>query len=206
MIKAAILDVDGVLTYFRSAWQHLHRVLGTDEWAMVNRDAYKAGLINYRDWALVDTLLWMGVPRSWVEVPVTLRRGALELLRLLRENDVIIIAVSGGLNYTGVPIRDYTNYFISNELVFDEDGSLLTVKVNVESKDVINGLMGELGIGWDYVMAVGDSDMDLPILRRARYSIAYNPIDEEVANAARIVVNSNTLYPLIDIARAILGR
>ncbi len=70
MIKAAILDVDGgVLTYFRSAWQHLHKVLGTDEWASVNRDAYKAGLINYRDWALVDALLWIDVPRPGLRSP-----------------------------------------------------------------------------------------------------------------------------------------
>ncbi|GAB6943470.1 HAD-IB family phosphatase [Vulcanisaeta sp. JCM 14467] len=205
MIRAAILDVDGVLTYFRSAWQHLHRVLGTDEWASINRDAYKAGLINYRDWALVDALLWMGVPRSWIEIPITLRRGALELLKFLRERDVSIIAVSGGLNYTGIPIRDYVNYFISNELIFD-NGALISVKVNVENKEIIDELIRELRLDWDYVMAVGDSDMDLPMLRRARYSIAYNPVNEEVANAARIVVNSNTLYPIIDIARAILGK
>ena len=205
MIRAAILDVDGVLTYFRSAWQHLHRVLGTDEWASINRDAYKAGLINYRDWALVDALLWMGVPRSWIEIPVTLRSGALELLKFLRENNVVIIAVSGGLNYTGIPIKDYVNYFISNELIFDND-SLISVKVNVENKELIDDLIRGLGLDWDYVMAVGDSDMDLPMLRRARYSIAYNPVNEEVANAARIVVNSDTLYPIIDIARAILGK
>ncbi|ADN50128.1 HAD family hydrolase [Vulcanisaeta distributa] len=206
MIKAAILDVDGVLTYFRSAWQHLHKVLGTDEWASVNRDAYKAGLINYRDWALVDALLWMDVPRTWVEVPITLRRGTLELLRFLRDNNVLVIAVSGGLNYTGIPIRDYVNYFISNELVYDENGSLVSVRVNVENKDIVNELVSELGLDWDYVMAVGDSDMDLPMLRKARYSIAYNPVNDEVANAARIVINSDTLYPLIDIARAILSR
>ncbi len=208
MIRAAILDVDGVLTYFRSAWQHLHRVLGTDEWASVNRDAYKAGgLINYRDWALVDALLWMDVPRTWTEVPITLRRGgALELLRFLRDNNVLIIAVSGGLNYTGIPIRDYVNYFISNELVFDDNGSLISVRVNVENKDIVNELVSELGLDWDYVMAVGDSDMDLPMLKRARYSIAYNPVNDEVANAARIVINSDTLYPLIDIVRAILGK
>ncbi|ADY01786.1 phosphoserine phosphatase (serB) [Vulcanisaeta moutnovskia 768-28] len=204
MIRAAILDVDGVLTYFRSAWQHLHRVLGTEEWASLNREAYASGLINYRDWALVDALLWMGVPRSWVEVPVTLRRGTLELLKFLRDNDVLVIAVSGGLNYTGIPIREYINYFISNELVLDNDDSLISVKVNVENKNIVNDLINRLGLDWDYVMAVGDSDMDLPMLRRARYSIAYNPVNEEVANAARIVINSDTLYPLIDLVKAIL--
>ncbi|WP_243665746.1 HAD-IB family phosphatase [Vulcanisaeta sp. JCM 16159] len=166
MIKAAILDVDGVLTYFRSAWQHLHRVLGTDDWASINREAYKAGLINYRDWALVDALLWMDVPRTWIEVSITLRKGALELLKFLKDNGVLVIAVSGGLNYTGIPIRDYVNYFVSNELIFDEDGSLISVKVNVENKNIIHELINELGLDWDYVMAVGDSDMDLPMLRR----------------------------------------
>ncbi len=147
--------------------------------------------------------------KTWVEVPpITLRRGgALELLRFLRDNNVLVIAVSGGLNYTGIPpIRDYVNYFISNELVFDDNGSLISVRVNVENKDIVNELVSELRLDWDYIMAVGDSDMDLPMLKRARYSIAYNPVNDEVANAARIVINSDTLYPLIDIVRAILGR
>ncbi len=206
MIKAAIIDVDGVLTYFRSAWQHLHRILGTDDWASINRDAYKAGLINYRDWALVDALLWMDVPRTWVEPPVTLRRGALELLTFLKDNGVVTIALSGGLNYTGIPIRNYIDYFISNEFVFDGNNSLISVRVNVENKDFADEIVKNVGVSWDEVMAIGDSDMDLPILRRAKYSIAYNPVNEDVANAARIVVNSDTLYPLLDIARAILGK
>jgi len=206
MIRAAVLDVDGVLTYFRSAWMHLHRILGTDAWATINRDAYRAGLINYRDWALVDALLWFGVPKTWVEPPVTLRKGAVELLKLLRNNGIRVIALSGGLNYTGVPIKDYVDYFISNELIFDEDYSLISVKVNVESKDFIKDLLGKLGVTWDQVLAVGDSDMDLPILKSARYSIAYNPLSEEVANTARVIINSDTLYPVIDVINAILKR
>jgi phosphoserine phosphatase len=47
--------------------------------------------------------------------------------------------------------------------------------------------------------------MDIPMLRKARYSIAYNPTNEEVANAARIVINSDTLYPLVDVVKAILS-
>ncbi|BDR92285.1 HAD family hydrolase [Vulcanisaeta souniana] len=205
MIRVAILDVDGVLTYFRSAWQHLHKVLGTDNWALINRAAYSSGLINYRDWALTDALLWIGVPRTWIEIPITLRKGAVELLRFLRDNGIRIIAVSGGLNYTGIPIKNYVDYFISNELIFNEDNTLLSVRVNVENKDFINELITGMGISWDDTMAIGDSDMDIPMLRRARYSIAYNPVSEEVANIARIVINSDTLYPLIDVTKAILG-
>jgi phosphoserine phosphatase len=184
---------------------HLHRILGTDYWASINRDAYRAGLINYRDWALVDALLWFGVPRTWAEPPVTLRSGAPELLGLLKSNDVKIIAVSGGLSYTWAPLRNYVDYFISNELVYDEYGSLISVRVNVENKDFVDNLIKELGIAWDQVLAVGDSDMDIPMLRKARYSIAYNPTNEEVANAARIVINSDTLYPLVDVVKAILS-
>jgi Phosphoserine phosphatase len=116
----------------------------------------------------------------------------------------LVIALSGGLNYTEVPIKDYVDYFISNELIFDEDYSLISVKVNVENKDFIKDLLGKLGVTWDQVLAVGDSDMDLPILKSARYSIAYNPMSEEVANTARVIINSETLYPVIDVINAIL--
>ncbi|MFB6470803.1 MAG: HAD-IB family phosphatase [Vulcanisaeta sp. AZ3] len=205
MIKAAILDVDGVLTHFRSAWQHLHRILGTETWASVNRDAYKEGLIDYKDWALVDALLWFGVPRMWVEPPITLRKGALDLLKVLKDSGVKVIAVSGGLNYTAVPIGNYVDYFISNELVIGDDESLISVRIVVENKGFVDELIKEMGINWDEVIAVGDSDMDMPMLKRAGYPVAYNPVSENVINTARIVINSDTLYPLINIIKIILS-
>ncbi|WP_069807930.1 HAD family hydrolase [Vulcanisaeta thermophila] len=204
MITTAILDVDGVLTYFKSAWQHLHRILGTEYWASINREAYKAGLINYRDWAITDALLWFGVPKTWAEPPITLRRGAIELLRTLKAANMRIIAITGGLNYTGAPIRDYVNHYISNELIYDESGNLISVRVNVESKEVINEILNQLGIDWNEVLAIGDSEMDIPMLTKAKYSIAYNPTSNEVAGSAKIVIQSETLYPVIKVVKAIL--
>jgi len=201
VIKVAILDVDGVLTMFKSAWQYLHGLLGLSEWARINREAYLRGLIDYRDWALADVLLWFNVPRRWTRPPLNLRPGSVELLELLRNNGVRIIAVSGGLDYTRDALAGLVDDYLSNELIYVDD-VLFSVRVNVESKDPVIGLIS--GIPWSEVLAIGDGENDIPMLRLAKYSIAYNPVSDEVANAANIVINSPTLYPVVDIVREIL--
>jgi len=80
--RAVILDVDGVITPFRSAWQRLHAVLGTD--AQLNRELYKLGAIDYYEWALYDVLLWRGIPRGIAEARFQTRRGLDALCRALQ--------------------------------------------------------------------------------------------------------------------------
>lgn len=71
--KAVILDVDGVITPFRSAWQRLHNVLGTD--GELNKLLYKLGVIDYYEWALYDVLLWHGAPRRFIEAYFQTTKG-----------------------------------------------------------------------------------------------------------------------------------
>ena len=201
MIRLAILDVDGVLTMFKSAWQYLHAILGVSHIAKANYEAYRARLIDYRDWAFVDLMLWYGTSRRWSRPKITLRPGALELLELLRKNNVYIMAVSGGLDFTGDVVGGHVDEYVSNRMIYRGD-SLVSVEVNVEGKDYIIKRVEEMGFSWNEVLAIGDSEIDIPLLSRALYSIAYNPLSDAVARAARVTVNSSTLYPVVDIVNA----
>ncbi len=203
MIKLAIIDVDGVLTHFRSAWRRLHAIFETDEWANASRVAFAKGLIDYDDWALIDAFMWLGMPLKWISAPITLRDGAIDLLRLLKRRGVVIVALSGGLNSVLKYIEDYVDYYISNEVVFDDNELLSGLIVNVDSKKFVDDIVALLNCSWKEVLAIGDSEMDIPMLEKAGYSIAYNPTSEKVARVAKFVVSSDTLYPVVRLVEAL---
>ncbi|MGB9706106.1 MAG: HAD family hydrolase [Pyrobaculum sp.] len=201
--RAVILDVDGVVTPFRSAWQRLHAILGTD--GSLNRALYKLGVINYYEWALYDVLLWHGAPRGIVEAYFQTTRGLEDLCAVLREAGVYAIAVSAGVGYTR-RLSHCFHFYVVNDLVY-RDGAVYSVSVVVSDKnkeEVAGKILEHLGVGWEESVAVGDGEADLPMLRKAGYSIAFNPTSEEVARAAKAVIRAESLHPLAKYLRALL--
>ncbi|MFZ8808320.1 MAG: HAD family hydrolase [Pyrobaculum sp.] len=201
--RAVILDVDGVITPFRSAWQRLHAVLGTD--AQLNRELYKLGAIDYYEWALYDVLLWRGIPRGIVEARFQTRRGLDALCRALHGAGVYAVALSAGLGYTR-RISHCFHFYVVNDLVY-RDGAVYTVAVSVSdrNKDKIAGqILSLLDLDWGEAVAVGDGEADLPMLKKAGYPIAFNPATEEVARAAKAVIRAETLHPLAKYLKALL--
>jgi len=189
-IRIAVFDVDGVIYPFRSAWQRIHAILGVD--ASLNKSLYRAGLINYDEWGYVDTALWVDLPRRWVLARPIPRRGLDKLCRALTRFDVRI-AVSGGLNYTGEPLRKCFDYYITNELVFSGN-DLVGVRILVREGDkaaIVGELLNRLGFSWGDAMVVGDSENDVPMMRLAAYSIAFNPVNDYVARSANVVIRGD---------------
>ncbi len=205
-VKFALLDVDGVILRHRSCWQLIHAKLNTLHIAQIHRKvAVEYHAITYRDWAFVDVFLWRGAKRDDIRVRETeLTPGAIDLLRLLWRRGVRIIVISGGLELVYELVRDYVDLYISNSLIY-RDGRVWSVDVRVSTKEtIIKFLERALPIDWDRCLAIGDSAIDVPMLARARYSIAFNPADEEVTKMAKIVVYSQDMSPVIKIVERLL--
>ncbi len=193
-VACILMDIDGVVYPFKSAWQRLHRVLGVD--ASINAEAYRRGLITYEDWALVDTLLWRGVPRRWVERGLIPRQGVERLCEL--RGKVWMVAISHGVGYTR-SLSHCFDIFIVNNLVF-RGGVVETIHMAHEEKDeAAEKALELLGIEWSRVVAVGDGPNDVPMMRRASLGIAFNPTSADVVAAARLVIWGKTLHPLVDV-------
>ncbi len=203
-MRVVVLDVDGVITPFRSAWQRLHAILDTD--GSLNRELYRKALIDYYEWALYDTLLWHGVPSAFVNAYLRPRPGFHALCNVLRESGVYTVAISAGVGYTR-RLSHCFHFYIVNDLIY-RDGAVETVAVAVSdsNKDVVlDRVLNLLGVGWGEVIAIGDGEADLPMLKKAGYSIAFNPASEEIARAAKSVIRSDTLHPLAKYLKAILN-
>lgn len=202
--RAVVLDVDGVITPFKSAWQRLHAILGTD--AELNRQLYKLGLLDYYEWALYDVLLWRGAPRGFVESYFQATRGLDAFCKTLREAGAYTIAVSAGVGYTRA-LAPCFHFYVVNDLIY-KDGAVYTVSVSVtdKNKDEVAGkILDLLGVSWDETIAIGDGEADLPMLRKAGYSIAFNPTTEEVARAVKAVIRADSLLPLAKFLKAVFA-
>ena len=128
------------------------------------------------------------------------------LLKLLRRSGVTTVILSGGLDIACPVLKPYVDMYISNKILY-ENGVIAGVRVQVNSKQTYADFLERaLRLDWSKTLAVGDSIIDVPILERAEYSIAFNPADEEVTKAAKIVVYSESLYPVIKIVSTLLQK
>ena len=74
--------------------------------------------------------------------------------------------------------------------------------VEVPLKDkasVVKRIQEDLGIPQGATAAVGDTQVDVSMFRRARVSIAFNPLDEQTEEAASHVVRSRDLRSILPI-------
>ncbi|MFB6491231.1 MAG: HAD-IB family phosphatase [Thermoproteus sp. AZ2] len=200
--RAVALDVDGVLTYFKSAWQRLHKILGVN--AEINRALYYAGYIDYVEWAIADVELWRGVPRHMAEARFTPRHGFDELCSTLAKMGALRIAISAGVGYTRQLSKCFDEFLV-NDLIYRGNAvdGVEVVVTNTNKGDVLRSVLSKYGISPDEAIAVGDSETDIPLFRIAGFSIAFNPTSEAVARAANVVIRSHSLTPLAKYLRAI---
>ena len=211
-IRAVVFDVDGVLTSIDSIWRFIHDHLGTWDKARVYAEMYKRGEIGYAEWAQLDVSLWRGVPRETIEAivaKVPIREGAKEVVDFLRSRGVRTAAISAGLDViTDRVARELgLDLAVSNRLVFRDSKVTGEVEVLVGYGDkgrVFLDICRELGVRLEETAAVGDSDVDVDMLRKAGFAVAFNPRSDAIVRVAHVVIRSDSLMPLLEIFKPLV--
>ncbi len=200
MAKLIVFDVDGTLIKEPSIWRFIHEQLGTLDACEVNRRMYEQGLIDYREWAILDAMAWKGVTEEKLKEIVSkvgYVKGVRETFETLKRNGFKIAVISAGLTLITDRIKEELNvdYALSNELVF-KDGKLTgEVKVSVEYPDkekAFKRLVKELGINPCNCIAVGDTNADL--YKCCKLRIAFNPKEEVDAD---VVIQGDDLREIL---------
>ncbi len=213
--KALVTDVDGVITEVDSVWQFLHKEFGTLKEAERNKRLYEAGVIDYDGWAKLDAMLWRG--RTFDEVMAALRKvgvrkGAKELIDFAKSKGLKVIAVSAGIDTLYFVLKERGvdfDYFFANKLVFDKGGRVTGHVISVveagSKGEFVKVIAKVLGIDTSEIIAIGDSEVDIPMFEVCGYSIAFNPKSSEVASKAKKVVTGNDLYGVLEELKKLLG-
>lgn len=210
MIRLVAFDLDGTLVDAPSSWGWVHRHFGESNDESLR--LFLEGRIDDAEFIQRDIRLWWkhqpaitvdDVEAILADVP--LMPGARALFDGLHERGILSAIVSGGIDLLarrvgrelGVP------YVLANGFAVDSDGRLTgTGRIRVPIKDketVLAQVQRQLGVGPPDTAAVGNSEIDVGMFRRARVGIAVRPDDEVVRRAASFVVEDGDLSAILPV-------
>lgn len=204
-IRLVVFDVDGTLTKHSSVWWRLHEHFGTTREGKLFYDQFFAGEITYDEWADLDAGLWKGKTLSEVMKVVhstQLALGAEEVIRILKDHHLKTAILSGGLDIMANDIgqRVGIDYVLTNKL-YHKDGILTgEVKNRVAwgaKSEVISQISSHFSIPLEKTAFVGDGRNDMSVFEVVGLSIAFNPEDLEVADAADVVIRNDDLRAIL---------
>ncbi len=199
-------DLDGTLVRIWSAWSWIHKLLGTADAAKPNADLYYRGEIDYTRWAELDVELWHGIALNRIEKAID--EGLIFipnvkiLIDKLHRSGLKTAIISSGLDMFANRAQEVLGIDISkaNKLVCDKYGNISGVEVHVafDNKDqILIEIAQELDQPLLHCAAVGDSANDIPMFHIAGFSIAFNPSNDDVAQAATRIVKSEDALDLL---------
>jgi phosphoserine phosphatase len=202
-IRLVVFDLDGTLTPVDSLWRFLHEEFGTWSKGKVAAQSYRQGRISYKEWAETDAKNWAGSSLSKINEAlerIPYRKGAREVFRVLRENNVRTAIISAGLSLLADKAAKElgADLTLSNELETD-DGRLtgeIRVKVAVNEKSrIIERLAAQLSVPLREVALIGDRAFDLS--QPECLKIAFNPKDEVAKRQADVVIEADDISRIL---------
>ncbi len=201
-------DMDGVLVDYVSSWAWVHRYFEVDNSEALN--LFKTGRIDEEEFIRRDVGLWRTVmPDVGIEdirkalrdVPII--DGIQETIAALRYNNIKSVIVSGGIDLVAERIAIGYGFdgYMANTLLTHEDGRLTGEgHLNVDLRDkgiALKIFLEKHGVSPDRVASIGNSFVDVNMFRHSALSIAFNPIDDEVRNAADVVIEGGNISAVL---------
>jgi phosphoserine phosphatase len=203
--------MDGVLTDTLSSWRYIHDHFETTNHHSV--EEYLKGNIDDLEFIRRDVSLWQNngklttidhIIQILDSIPIM--SGAPVLFQFLKHHKIQTAIISAGLDILAKRVATILDidYVFANGIKQDTTGRLtgegiLNVQLKYKDKNV-QQLLTKTGISANHCAAIGNSCFDLPMLHSCGISIAFNPVDTCITDAADTIIrerNLNTLIPVL---------
>lgn len=196
MKKLVVFDVDGTITAHVSSWRYIHEKLGLwDVLAKKYQDQFLAGKISYRRFCELDAAQWKGVSESDIRKVfkgVKYSKNAKRVVKKLKAEGFLLVAVSTGLQFMSERLKDELGFdrVICNRLNV-RHGKMtggVTINISYGAKGrVLKKILKTFRVRPSKMIAVGDSEGDIPMMKIAGYSIAFNSCSEKLSEISDYV-------------------
>ena len=202
-------DMDGTLTKIRSSWGWVH-----DYYEVDNEESYDlfcAGLIDEPEFMRRDIAMWIeknpdvtvdDIARTFSSMPLI--DGIQETVAALDFEGIKSVIVSGGIDSAAKMIAEEFGFedYLADSLETYEDGRLTgegIMNVDLRDKGIsVREFQKKYEVDKAHTVSVGNSFVDIGMFKSSALSIAFNPIDDKVIEAADTVVRSENLADILD--------
>ena len=188
--KLIIFDIDGTITRHVSSWRYVHEKLGLwDVLAKKYQEQFLAGKISYRRFCELDAAHWKGLEVKKLKKVfqgVKYSKNARRAIQKLKKAGFKLAAVSTGLQFITERIKEELGFdHVMGNRLNTYRGRLtggVTINIGYGAKDkTVRAILKRLHITPHQTIAVGDSDGDLPMIKLAGYSIAFNSTSDKLS-------------------------
>ena len=192
LYKLIAFDIDGTITRHVSSWRYIHEKLDLwDALAKKYQDQFLAGRISYRRFCELDAAHWKGIREERLRRifrNIRYSRNARKVVHKLKSDGFKLIAISTGLQFVTERVKQELGFdhVIGNRL--NVRNGILTggVRINIShgaKGRMLRAVLDRRGIKPREMIAVGDSEGDIPMVKMSGYSIAFNSSSEKLSAA-----------------------
>jgi len=208
--RVVVFDMDGTLVK-EHCWEMLHRHFQVD-WRKTQKyiELYATGKMSFTELVKEEIKLWKKGDRlphiseiDKVLENYTLTKNAKETVAKLRQAGLTLALVSYGLDLLAQRVARELgiDHVYANTLETDAEGYITGNQYNLVALDrkdeVVRTLARKLGIPLSKFVVVGDTKYDLSMFREVGLKLAFNPKDEEIAEAADVTIKSEDLAQIL---------
>ena len=190
--KIIVFDIDGTITRHISSWRYIHEKLGLwDILAKKYQQQFLVGKISYRRFCELDAAHWKGIEAKKLEDVfrrVRYSKNAKKTIRKLKKMGFKMVAISTGLQFIADRVKEELKFdhVIGNRLNV-RGGRLtggVTIKIGHGAKGrTVRAILKRFRMKPGEMIVVGDSEGDIPMVKLAGYSIAFNSSSEKLSVA-----------------------
>lgn len=189
--KLIVFDIDGTITKHVSSWRYIHEKLGLwDVLAKKYQEQFLMGNISYRRFCELDAAHWKGIKEKKLHNAfkgVRYSRNAKKAVQRFKSHGFKLAAISTGLQFVSGKIKNELkfDYVLGNRLNVYEGKLTGGVRINISHGGkgiVFKKILKKFKVKPREVIAVGDSEGDIPMIRLAGYSIAFNSSSDELSH------------------------
>ncbi len=210
--KLIIFDIDGTITRHISSWRYIHEKL--DLWDVLARkyqEQFLSGKISYRRFCELDAAHWKGLSIKKLRdvfKNIKYSRNAKDVVGKLKSMGFKLAAVSTGLQFITDRIKDELDfdYVIGNRLNVRKGKLTGGVRINIShgaKGKTVRDILKRFKIKPSQMIAVGDSEGDMPMLKVAGYSIAFNFSSPELSEIADYACHSKDFMEIYRVIKKI---
>lgn len=210
MKKLIVFDIDGTITSHVSSWRYIHEKLGLwDVLAKKYQDEFLAGKISYRRFCQLDASHWKGIEESLIKKAfksVKYSKNAESVIKKLKSESYCLVAVSTGLQFMAEKLKADLGFdlVVSNRLNVRNGKMTGGVKINIShgaKGRALKKILKTFRVKPSDMIAVGDSEGDIPMMEMAGYSIAFNSSSDKLSRAADYVCKTKDFKEVYRVIR-----